>query len=71
MTEHLYDISAIELLSHSILDSEKTLISLKKKKKKNTSTSKIRSNSGPILDEFPVKSFKAFHRYRKLLFTVL
>lgn len=70
MTEHLYDISATELLSHSILDSEKTLISLKKKKK-NTSTSKIRSNSGPILDEFPVKSFKAFHRYRKLLFTVL
>lgn len=33
MTEHLYDISATELLSHSILDSEKTLISLKKKKK--------------------------------------
>lgn len=35
MTEHLYDISATELLSHSILDSEKTLISLKKKKKKH------------------------------------
>lgn len=69
MTEHLYDISATELLSHSILDSEKTLISLKKKK--TTSTSKICSNSGPILDEFPVKSFKAFHGYRKLLFIVL
>lgn len=40
MTEHLYDISATELLSHSILDSEKTLISLKKKKKKTQALQK-------------------------------